>query len=44
MLENILTDPTSRLTGIDIFDGELKPRFFDNLRRSGAEDRATVII
>jgi predicted O-methyltransferase YrrM len=44
MLENILTDPTSRLTGIEIFDGELKQRFFDNLRRSGAEDRATVII
>jgi predicted O-methyltransferase YrrM len=44
MLENILTDPTSRLTGIEIFDGELKQRFFDNLRRSRAEDRATVII
>jgi predicted O-methyltransferase YrrM len=43
MLENVLTDPTSRLTGIEIFDGELKQGFFDNLRRSGAEDRATVI-
>ena len=28
-------DPTSRLTGIEIFDGELKQRFFDNLYRSG---------
>lgn len=44
MLENILTDPTSRLTGIDIFEGELKDRFFDNLRRSKAEERATILI
>jgi predicted O-methyltransferase YrrM len=44
MLENVLTDPTSHLTGIDIFDGELKDRFFDNLRRCGAEGRATVLI
>lgn len=44
MLENILTDPTSHLTGIDLFDGELKDRFFENLRRSGAEDRATIVI
>jgi SAM-dependent methyltransferase len=44
MLENVLTDPTSHFTGIDIFDGELKDRFFDNLRRCGAEGRATVLI
>lgn len=44
MLENILTDPTSRLTGIDLFDGELKDRFFENLGRSGAQDRSTIIV
>jgi predicted O-methyltransferase YrrM len=44
MLENILTDPTSRLTGIDLFDGELKERFLKNLRRSGAEDRVKVVV
>ncbi|CAN5883601.1 hypothetical protein BH23PLA1_BH23PLA1_32160 [soil metagenome] len=44
MLENILTDPTRRLTGIDLFEGELKERFLENLRRSGAPNRATVII
>jgi predicted O-methyltransferase YrrM len=44
MLENILTHPTSRLVGIDIFDGPLKERYLRNLERSGAADRATTIV
>lgn len=42
MLENVLTDPTSRLVGIDIFDGALKDRFFANLKLSGLEARADI--
>lgn len=44
IIENVLTDPTSRLTGIDLFEGKVKDRFFENLRRSGAADRATIIV
>ena len=44
MMENVLTDPTSRLTGIDLFDGELKDRFFENLRRNGGAARATIVV
>ena len=43
-LENILSHPSSGLTGIDLFDGELKERFFQNLARSGMEERATILI
>ena len=32
MLENVLTHPTSNATGIDIFPGQLKERFLDNLK------------
>ena len=44
MLENVLTHPTSRLVGIDIFDGEPKDRYFSNSKLSGAADRAETII
>ncbi len=43
MLENILTDQSCRVTGIDCFDGELRDRFYGNLHLSGAEDRVTVM-
>jgi predicted O-methyltransferase YrrM len=43
MLENVLTDPTSHLTGIDLFEGELKERFFENLRKSGLSERAIIV-
>ena len=44
MLENILTHPTAHLTGIDIFEGPLKDRCLENLRRLGAADKVTTII
>lgn len=43
MLENILTDPTARMTGVDIFEGELRDRYFRNLQLSGAADKVTTI-
>jgi predicted O-methyltransferase YrrM len=44
MLENVLTHPTSHLTGIDVFQGPLKDRCLENLRRSGAGGRVTTIV
>jgi len=48
VLDNILTDPTSKLTGIDLFqDGPgaegLKDVFFSNFKLSGQEDRSTIL-
>lgn len=43
MLEHILTDPTSHLTGIDPFLGPYKDRYAANLKKSGASERATTI-
>ncbi len=43
MLENVLTHPTARLTGIDIFDGPYEARYLANLERSGASGKATTI-
>ncbi len=43
MLENILTHPTSEATGIDIFPGQLKEIFQENLRIGGFPDKVTVI-
>ena len=44
MLENVLTHPTSRLVGVDIFEGSLKARYLANLERSGQADRAETIV
>jgi hypothetical protein len=44
MLENILTHPSSHLTGIDVFQGPLKARCLENLRRSGGGGRVTTIV
>lgn len=50
MIENILTHPTSRLTGIDLFAGDhenqhgsFKETYLANLKLSGAADRADTI-
>lgn len=50
MIENILTHPTSRLTGMDLFAGDhenqhgsFKETYLANLQLSGAADRATTI-
>jgi SAM-dependent methyltransferase len=43
MLENILTHPTARLTGVDPFDGDFKDRCFANIERSGASEKAKLI-
>lgn len=46
MLENILTDPTARATGIDIFDDtwyKYKDNYFKNVEKSGAADKVTTI-
>jgi predicted O-methyltransferase YrrM len=43
MLENILTHSTSKLTCIDIFPKQIEERFYANLKKSGFEDRVTVV-
>lgn len=43
MLENILTHSTAELTCIDVFPGDLKERFFANLKTSGFADKVTTI-
>jgi predicted O-methyltransferase YrrM len=44
MLEQVLTDPSARLTGVDLFpDPVVKERWLANLRKSGHADRATTI-
>jgi predicted O-methyltransferase YrrM len=45
ILENILTGAGATLTGIDIFpDDAVKNRFLANVKRSGDEDKVTVIV
>ena len=44
MLENILTHPTARMTGLDIFESEVKARYFGNIGLSGAADKVTTLI
>lgn len=43
MLENVLTHPTARLTGIDIFEGPVKDRFLANIELSGSAHKVTTI-
>lgn len=51
MLENILTDPTARLTGLDLFYDDYryvdfkghKEVFYSNLELSGFQEKATII-
>jgi len=44
MLENILTDPTARLTGVDpFFTADYRDRCFANIERSEASEKAELI-
>ena len=43
MLENVLTHPSSTLTGIDTFPGDLMNRYLANLQISGYANKATTI-
>jgi predicted O-methyltransferase YrrM len=43
MLENVLTDRSSRMTLIDLFDGDYKKRFQTNLEASGAKARVATV-
>jgi predicted O-methyltransferase YrrM len=43
MLENIFTDPTAKVTAIDVFDGPYKAKYFANLERTRAAERVTTI-
>ncbi len=43
MLENILTHPTARLTGVDPFLGDFKQRCFANIERSEASEKVKLI-
>lgn len=43
MLENVLTDPNSTATGVDIFYGDYEDRFRANLKLSGFSNKVTVI-
>ena len=42
MLENILTDPSSRVTAVDIFPADLEQRFRANVAHAGASERVAV--
>ncbi len=50
MLENVLTDPSSTVTAIDLsrdlteYSPELEARFLVNVKKAGAENRVTVIV
>jgi predicted O-methyltransferase YrrM len=44
MAENILTHPTSRLTALDVFPGDLKQRFLANLQASGFGGEVTTLV
>ena len=43
VLENILTHPTSTLTGIDVFPDNLKETYIENLRISGFPEKAVTL-
>jgi hypothetical protein len=43
VLENILTHPSARLTGIDPFLGPYKEKFFANIEKSGSKEKVTAI-
>jgi hypothetical protein len=43
MLENILTDASSRLTAVDVFYGDYEARYRRNIERTGAADRVTTL-
>lgn len=43
MLENILTDPSSHVTAVDIFPGELKSTFLRNVELAGSAEAVTTI-
>jgi len=43
MLENILTDPTARVTAIDPFLGSYKDTYYENLALSGAAEKVVTI-
>jgi hypothetical protein len=43
-LENVLTDPTSHLTGIDPFLGDYKDRWYANVEKSGQQARITTLV
>lgn len=44
MFENILTDPTSKMTAIDLFPENLKEQFLANVEIAGASDRVTTLV
>ena len=43
MLENVLTHPTARLTGMDIFGGGLEEKYLSTLEATGQAHKATTI-
>jgi hypothetical protein len=43
MLDSILTGPECTALAIDPFTGDYADRYFDNLRKSGAENRVTTL-
>lgn len=43
MLENILTDPSSWVTAIDIFPGDLEEKFIANLEMSGFREKVKIL-
>ena len=43
MLENILTDDTSRATAIDVFKGSYKNTYLHNIEKSGLSEKVTTL-
>jgi predicted O-methyltransferase YrrM len=44
MLENVLTDPSSRITAIDVFMEDYEQTFDANVRAAGAAERVTKLV
>lgn len=44
MLENVLTDPSARVTAIDIFPDDLEQRFRGNVELTGRRDSVTTMV
>lgn len=44
VLENILTHPTARMTGIDVFPPGIKERYLANVKLSGHPEKVTTIV
>lgn len=43
MLKHVLTHPSATMVGIDLFEGDLEDRFWNNVGRTGAKQKVTAL-